>query len=85
MLEILKFIFSSFWVWLGTLILVAVMLQGMMLGVLLVVKAARPMVVKAARPKRRRLKSITRIVRHREGKKTSQWPTEIDTLPASND
>ena len=29
MLEILKFIFSSFWVWLGTLILVAAVAEGL--------------------------------------------------------
>lgn len=28
MLEILKFIFSSFWIWLGTLILVVVISEG---------------------------------------------------------
>lgn len=28
MLEILKFIFSSFWIWLGTLIIVATICEG---------------------------------------------------------
>ena len=28
MLEVMKFIFSSFWVWLGTVILVAAVAQG---------------------------------------------------------
>jgi len=28
MLEILKFIFSSFWVWLGTVILIAIIAEG---------------------------------------------------------
>ena len=28
MLEILKFIFSSFWIWLGTVILIAVAVNG---------------------------------------------------------
>jgi hypothetical protein len=28
MLEVLKFIFSSFWIWLGTLILIAAVAEG---------------------------------------------------------
>ncbi len=34
MLEILKFIFSSFWIWLGTLMLVAVIGQAIAAAVL---------------------------------------------------
>lgn len=41
MLEILKFIFSSFWVWLGTVILVAVVIQSLVTAVVLVDRILR--------------------------------------------
>ena len=39
MLEILKFIFSSFWIWLGTLFLVSVVVTGLAAGVRVVRKS----------------------------------------------
>jgi hypothetical protein len=38
MLEILQFIFSSFWVWFGTFLLVAVVAQVFAMGVVLLRK-----------------------------------------------
>jgi hypothetical protein len=33
MLEVLQFIFSSFWVWLGTVILLGIVAQGVVLAI----------------------------------------------------
>lgn len=74
MLEILKFIFSSFWIWLGTLILWAVTLQGVAAGLVLTAKAMKP-------KKARQRKYVRRFGRRRSN---PEWPKEVETEPSTN-
>lgn len=42
MLEVLQFVFSSFWVWLGSILMLGVVTQGLVAAVAAILSAVRP-------------------------------------------